>query len=395
MAVTRPARSIATALVGTILAALPVFLFGGLATLVRTDLGFGVQGIGLVVAAYFTVSSLASVPGGRIGERYGARRAILGGAAISAIALIAMGLAQGGLQLGAAIAVAGVGNAVIQPAANLLLTQHIASDRRGLAFGIKQSAIPGSALLGGLAVAAAGESLGWRGAFWAASALAVIVALITPGDVLRGGRRTDPGVPRHVHRISTSLVLLAAAAGFSTAAANSVASYLVEYGVWSGLTASQAGLVLAGGSALGIVSRVLMAWQADLRGGEQLRVVAVLMGGSGIGYLLLATAVTPGVLVLGTAVAFLTGWGWNALFIYSVVTLNPNTPAASTGVTQGGAYAGSVIGPAAFGYAVGAFGFQGAWMGLVVCSAAAASFIAAAQRSVRTEHGAGSAAPSR
>jgi cyanate permease len=108
------------------------------------------------------------------------------------------------------------------------------------------------------------------------------------------------------------------------------------------------------------------------------------MGGSAIGYLLLATG-APALLVIGAGVAFFTGWGWNALFIHSVVTLNPDAPAASTGVTQTGGFAGSVVGPAAFGYAVGAFGFSWAWLGLVVCSAAAASFVTAARRRVRTE----------
>ncbi|MPZ72612.1 MAG: MFS transporter [Nitriliruptorales bacterium] len=381
----RPARAVATALVSTIVAALPAFLFGGLAALVRRDLGFGVQGIGVAVAGYFAVSALASIPAGRIGERIGARRGILGGAFVSGATLLAMGAARSGWQLGIALACGGIGNALIQPAANLLLTQHVPAHRRGLAFGIKQSAIPASALLGGLAVATAGETLGWRGAFVAGAGLALVVPLLTPQEEgLAVLHRTEH---RHLPHISGGLLLLAAAAGVSTAAANSMSSYVVEYGIETGLTPASAGFVLMAGSAAGLVSRVVIAWQSDHRPGEHLRVVAVLMGTAAIGYLVLAASVAPALLVVGALVAFMTGWGWNALFIYSVVRLHPTTPAASTGVTMGGGFSGSVFGPAAFGYIVGALGFRQAWTAAALCAVAAAVFIVLGRRRIRHERG--------
>ncbi len=382
---TQPVRAVLTALVGTVLAALPVFLFGGLAALVRRELGFGVQGIGLAVAGYFAVSALASVPCGRIGERVGARRAILVGAVVSGLTLLGMGVARSGLQLGAALAFGGIGNALTQPAANLLLTQHVPTRRRGLAFGIKQSAIPASALLGGLAVATAGQTLGWRGAFLAGVLLVFVVGLLTPSEQRTADGETEqrPAIPG----ISLGLVLLAAAAGASTAAANSMSSYLVEYSVENGLSFATAGVVLMAGSAAGLISRLAIAWQSDHRPGEHLRVVALLMGGAAVGYLVLASAVAPALLVVGALIAFMTGWGWNALLIYSVVRLYPTAPAASTGVTMGGGFAGSVFGPALFGYTVGAFGFSAAWIGAAVCSAAAALFIAAGRRRISRERG--------
>ena len=377
-----PVRASVTALVSTIVAALPAFLFGGLAALVRRDLGFGVEGIGLAVAGYFAVSALASIPAGRIGERIGARRGILIGATVSGLTLLGMAASRNFWQLGIALALGGVGNALIQPAANLLLTQHVPIRRRGLAFGVKQSAIPASALLGGLAVATAGETLGWRGAFVVAAALAMVVPLLIPRETASASpHATRAPLPR----ISAGLVLLAAAAGASTAAANSLSSYIVEYGIETGLTASRAGLVLMAGSAAGLVSRVVIAWQSDHRPGEHLRVVAVLMGAAAVGYLVLASSVAPSLLVLGALIAFVMGWGWNALLIYSVVRLYPTAPAASTGVTMGGGFGGSVFGPAAFGYLVVAFGFREAWIGAAACALAAAIFVALGRRRISTE----------
>jgi MFS family permease len=379
---TLPRRAVVTALVGTIVASLPVFLFGGLATLVRRDLGFGVASIGVAVAAYFAASSLASPPGGRIGERLGPRRAILGGAAVNALALLGLGFSRNLVHVGVALAVGGVGNAVIQPAANLLLTQHVGDGHRGLAFGIKASAIPASALLGGLAVAAAAEGLGWRGAFWAAALIAAVLPLVTPRDLPR--EPTDRARRRQLHRITVGLALLAAAAGFGNAAANSLSAYLVEYGVSRGMSPSDAGLVLAAGSAVGLLSRIGLAWRADRRGTRKLRLVALLMGAGGAGFLLLATAASPAMIVIGTLVAFLTSWGWAALFIYSVVQLHPRAPAASTGVTQSGAFAGSLIGPPLFGYVVATSGFEQGWLALTAATLAGATLIAAARRRMET-----------
>ena len=379
----RPARAAVTALVSTIVAALPAFLFGGLAAVVRSDLGFRVEGIGIAVGGYFLVSTLASVPAGRIDERIGARRGILTGVTVSGIVLIAMALAPNVWLLGTALAVGGFGNALVQPAANLLLTQHVPAHRRGLAFGIKQSAIPGAALLGGLALATAGDTIGWRGSFMAAAALSLVVPLLTPSErwtspVRRAERQPLPAISR-------GLMLLAAAAGASTAAANSMTSYLGEFGLSIGLTKSAAGLVLMAGSGAGLISRVVIAWQSDHRPGEHLRVVGVLMGTAAVGYLLLAATVAPSLVVIGALIAFVMGWGWNALLIYSVTRLYPSAPAASTGVTMGGGFSGSVFGPALFGYLVGSFGFRSAWIAAAGCSIAAAVFVAFGRRRISSE----------
>ncbi len=67
----RPVRASAGAVVTTVACVLPVFLLGGLAVQMGTDLGFSPAGLGLAVSVYFGVSALASVPSGRLVERYG------------------------------------------------------------------------------------------------------------------------------------------------------------------------------------------------------------------------------------------------------------------------------------------------------------------------------------
>ena len=50
------------------------------------------------------------------------------------------------------LALAGVANSIVQPAINLFMADQVPPDRQGLAFGIKQSGIPGAVLLSGLAL---------------------------------------------------------------------------------------------------------------------------------------------------------------------------------------------------------------------------------------------------
>lgn len=64
-------RPVAGAVTTTTVSVLPVFLTGGLAVQISAELGFDPSGLGLVVALFFGVSALASLPGGWLVERFG------------------------------------------------------------------------------------------------------------------------------------------------------------------------------------------------------------------------------------------------------------------------------------------------------------------------------------
>src|SRR5919106_2984679 len=72
-------------------------------------------------------------------------------------------------------AVAGLGNALAQPAANQALAYGIPRGRQGLAFGVKQAAIPLASLLAGLDIRTVALSAGWRVAFVAGGMLPILV----------------------------------------------------------------------------------------------------------------------------------------------------------------------------------------------------------------------------
>lgn len=340
---------------------LPAFLTGGLAVQIRGEMGFGTAALGLAVGLFFITSSLGSAPLGRVVERIGASRAMRLAAAASAASLLGVALLAGSwMTLVACLLLGGLANAVSHPATHLSLAREVPAGRQGLSFGIKQSAIPAATLLAGLAVPGLALTFGWRWAFAGGAALALAVALLVgPGRPGSDARRLEEARAGDV-RVAP-LVLLALGIGLGSTAATPLGAFIVESSVAAGLAEASAGLLLAFGSAFGIMVRVTLGYLADGMEGGRLRLVAAMLGLGVVGFALLATGAS-GLLVLGTALAFGAGWGWPGLFNFAVVRVNPGAPAAATGITQTGASGGAALGPLLFGVVVEVGSYGVAWL---------------------------------
>lgn len=377
-------RALSFAVLGTGLGVLPVYLLGGLAVQLRADLGFTEAQLGLAISAFFATSALASVPAGRLVERTGAVRGMMAALAISVTSMALMGSARGWAPLVAGVALGGLSNAVAQLAANLALTQAVPSCHQGLGFGVKQAAVPAASVLAGVAVPLVAVPLGWRSAFFIGAALAVVVTLWGPRPATAAVlARPKRGPLRAGDAPLLPLLVLAAAGAFGTAAANSLAAFLVESSVSRGVRPATAGVLLAVGSGVGVTVRVLAGWAADHRDGGHLRVVAMLMATGTVGLGLLAVAGTAPRILLGAVLAFGSVWGWNGVFNLAVIRRNPRAPAAATGITQAGLYLGGVVGPTAFGRSVELWSYAAAWSGLAVASMLAAGGILAGRALLR------------
>jgi predicted MFS family arabinose efflux permease len=227
-------------------------------------------------------------------------------------------------------------------------------------------------LLAGLAVPLVAMTVGWRWAFAGAAALALCVALLVPkGEKRDTTRRVKDARAGDVSL--APLVLLALGIGLGSAAANPLGAFVVESAVAAGIGMGAAGLLLALGSAAGIVVRVVFGYLADRLNSGRLRLVAGMLGVGTVGFVLLASGSAP-LLVVGVTIAFAAGWGWPGLFNFAVVKSNPGAPAAATGITQTGASSGAAVGPLAFGLLVEEISFATAWLtsGAVAVLAAAA-----------------------
>ncbi|MGH9247126.1 MAG: MFS transporter [Acidimicrobiales bacterium] len=353
-----PAATLAAATLSITLAALPVFLLGALAVFVRDELGFAEARLGAAASVYYLASALASVPGGRLAERLGARRSIGVAAAGTAAATLGIALvATSWSRLVGCLVVAGAANGVALPATNLTLARRIPASRQGVSFGLKQSSGPIATLVAGLSVPALGLTMGWRWAFAFAGGAAVILA-----TAALGGRPGPHQAARRDGDVPTGpLVLLSLAAASAVVAGSALGAFFVESAVANGIPTAVAGSLLAGGSVLGVVARVAWGWVGDLRPSGHLRLVGLLQASGALGFALLGPARSYLVLIPATVLVFCAGWAWPGVFNFAVVRRSPGAPAAASGVTGMGQFAGGIVGPLGFGALVEWSSYVAAW----------------------------------
>ncbi|RLP85784.1 MFS transporter [Micromonospora sp. BL4] len=374
---TRPIRASAGAVLTTVACVLPVFLLGGLAVQMGADLGFSPAGLGLAVAVYFGVSALASVPSGRLVERFGPALVARCGIVLAAGSMLAMAvLARSYPVLVALLALSAAANALGQLASNAALAQHVPTRRQGLSFGVKQAAIPVSTLLAGVAVPTIALTAGWRWAFVAAAGAALTTLPAVPRQLPGRARRADA---KRAGRATTALVVIGVAATLAAAAANALGTFLVDSAAARGLSPGLAGLTLTLGSAVCVAARVGAGWLADRRTSGHVALIAAMLvvGAGGLGLLAL-TGTVP--LVVGVVLGFGLGWAWPGLVNFAVVRLHPQAPAAATSITQTGVYAGGCLGPLSLGPLAAHLGYPAMWTTAAVSMLLAAALMLVGSR---------------
>ena len=377
-----------------VIAVIPAFLTGALAVGMRADLRFGPAALGLGVSWFFVTASVSATPMGQLVERLGTRRSLMVGATASGMALLTISLAPSFPWILAGMTAGGIGNAITQPAVNASLSRRIPLARLGLAFGVKQSAIPMATLLGGLAVPTLAVLLGWRGAFGVATgAAAMAVVVAWRGGDAGGGTPVRP-TRRRVRDMPEvrSLAILGVGGLLGAAAATSLGVFLVDAAVVGGMQEARAGLLFALVSACGLVARVTLGWYADVRPARsRYGTIAVLLSIGAPGYVLLTLGSTPLYLV-GAFFAYGAGWAWPGLFHFAVVSQNPVSPAAATGVVQTGMSLGAGLGPLVFGWVAERAGYETAWFVAAALSLASAAVLLAGRAHLRRTRRTASAA---
>lgn len=360
-----PAATVSAAAAATALGVLPVFLLGALVVQVRADVPLSKAALGLSVSGFFALSALASPSAGRLVERVGAGRGMALGGLASALSMTTAGLAGHWTVLACGVTLGGLANATGQVAANLALAQAVPPHRQGVAFGIKQAAVPAATAVAGLAVPVAGLTVGWRWAFLVGAVLPLVFAtwaLRSPGLRSRTAvSRRRRGVRRRADMTLHALAVLAFSGALGTFAANTLAAFLVDATVSGGFAPGHAGVLLAVGSLSSVVVRVAVGSFVDARSFPLLPLVSMMLAAGAAGLVGLSVTTNPTLVVVAAVVSYLGIWGWNGVFTLAIVRANPSAPAAATGVTQAGLYCGGVVGPSVFGYLAGTAGYDVAW----------------------------------
>lgn len=377
-----PAWTIGGASLLTTLGTLPVFLLASQSVLVRDELGFGARLFGVAVGTFFAAAAVTAVLAGMVADRVGRRASTIAAGALSATGCLGVGLGAGEWwSLAVLMAVLGMANAACQVTANLAMARSVPPHRRGLGFGVKQSAIPLAIVLAGLAVPSVTAAYGWRPTYVAcgcAGLLAVLVGLARrPAPASVG---LDVGVVEAPDRPPMPALLVSMVAiALGSASANSLGSFVASWGFEVGLTLSEAGVLMAVGSALNIAARLLSGGLADRRHGRNLPIVAAQMLVGGLALALLSVP-DPTTYVAAAVLAFAVGWSWPGLMLYAVVRIGRDSPATASGVVQAGAFAGGAAGPLLFGVLVAEVGYEASWRVAAAVFIGAAALVAVARR---------------
>lgn len=356
------------AIAATTCGLLGVFATSALAPLLREDGIVTPAGLGIATAVFFGVSAVIAPVGGRLADRFGSVRVMRVALVVTAASLLVVAVGvQGWQSLAAALGCAGATNGAIQPSTNRYISRLVAPDRQGVAFGVKQAAIPMAILLGGLAVPAAAYVSGWRSIFYAGAALSLVVALTvrvpsTPGRPPPVRPSTAAVTARAAPPLPTAaLIVLASGWALASAGANALGAFFVLGAVEAGFFTVTAGLLAVLGSVASIASRIGLGVVADRRHGSGFGVVAAMTAAGAFSVALLATG--QGWSFLLTAiVGYGVGWGWAGMFNYGIVRTSPGRPGRTTGITQAGAGTGACLGPLAFGAVLTHTGYGPAWL---------------------------------
>ncbi|MBM9464195.1 MFS transporter [Aeromicrobium sp. YIM 150415] len=379
-----------TGVVWTMVAAsLPPFLIGTIAIQIGRSFSFTPAQLGLSVAAYYIVSAALSPIGGHLVALLGPQNSLRLAAAGSSVGLAAVALASSAEAVIIALAFLGLPNCLVQPSSNHVLST-IDQPRRGLAFGLVQSAIPLATLTSGLLLAVFGNAASWRPAIWIVVALTLVAQLVIPAGPRRPARATRPGegpAPAQIQAGGSLLMIgLVLGAFLASFAATTLPSFVAVTGEELALSPTTIAAAQITGSLACISVRIVVAWRGGRRDGPgALSLVAWLLALGSVGYLLIAWGVAW-TYVAGVVLAYALGWGWNGLFNLSVTYARPDRIAAATGMTQGGVFFGGVCGPLVFAAIAGEGPFGPSWTVIAGAALLAAATLWLAQRHwTRTE----------
>lgn len=362
----RIAKDVIAAITASTSTSLAVFLTGALAIQMRSSLHFGADAFGFAISIYYIGAALGSIPFGRLAEAVGGIRIMRPTAVCAAFMLLVVAIeVHSWIALVVVLFFAGIFSAAMQTSTNLFLARRIPGNRQGFAYGLKQAAIPFSALLGGLAVPWVALTIGWRWAFVGAAGISIVAALIIPRSQVSlatyRARHKIIGPPEDLR----PLMIMGIGFGLSVFAATGLTAFLVTSGVAGGLAKSSAGFVAGIAGATALIIRILSGIFADRRGKGHFKVVAIMLCIGFIGFLGLAIGMGTGIkwlFVSGAVLAFGAGWGWNGLFNYAVIVTHQRAPARATGITQVGGRLAGVFGPVVFGLIVAHGSFAYAWL---------------------------------
>jgi sugar phosphate permease len=321
----------------------------------RYDLSLG--RVGVLISASLAGSVVSLVPWGLLADRIGERLALLVGVGACGLALLAGAETHGFWALLVCLLLAGFAGASVQSASGRAVMYWFAPNERGLALGIRQTAIP----IGGFATALALPPIVRAGGVdWGIRTLGIAcvtsacVGWLLVRDATRDDEHIEEGPPplrdKRIWQMSVGSALVLAPqmciVGFTVL-------FLHKQ---RGLSTAEAGYVLAAVQALGIGARIAAGHFSDARGSrlEPLRAIALALTAATVvaGVLLSAPLrlLIPALVLCGVI-----SMSWNGLSFAAAAELAGRARSgAAIGLQQSLLNASGAVYPGAFGVLVAA-----------------------------------------
>jgi sugar phosphate permease len=315
--------------------------------LARVGIVLGAVNVGLVVTL---------IGWGVLADRLGERVTIAVGLTGAAVALVAAGHAGGFASLVALLGLAGALGGCVQSGSGRAVMAWFAATERGLALGIRQTAVPAGGFAAALALPAIADAYGLEWAF-AALALGALVGAAVAALALRdaGGDELEGKLGRPLR--DGWLWLLCGGSTLYLAAQVSVLGFVVLFlHRERGFSTGEAAAVLAGIQALGAAARIGAGRWSDHLGRRvgPLRTLGVALGISMAAAAALVGA-PPWVLVPALLVAGTLGLSWNGLsYTAAAERAGAARSGAAIGVQQTALALGGIVVPVAFAAVVDA-----------------------------------------
>ena len=155
---------------------------------------------------------------------------------------------------------------------------------------------------------------------------------------------------------ATGILLLALAFCLGTIVATAAGTFYVSSSSLVDSSPGRAGLLVAAGSVLALVTRVVLGVVADRRSGSP-RTGGLLLA---IGALAMAS-IHPAAWFAASALVFVELSGWPGLLLLAVVRVWRTASAPATAKLGTGAYVGGAVGPLMFGAVADHSGFRASW----------------------------------
>ncbi len=339
----------------------------------RAGYGLSLPGLGLLLAASTAGLLLTVIAWGRASDRLGERAVMAAGLVVAAAALAIAPLMRRPVPLGLVLVLAGAGAASVNAASGRAVLTWFGPARRGLAMGVRQTAVPVGAGLGAVVLPPITRAHGLAAAYLTLAAFSLVAAVAVwawirePAAVPGPQPPTNapsgvPPKPAGTGAVLRDPVLVRLALGSALLVIPQfvIVAFSVELlHERGGLSPGAAAVVLAVAQGTGGAGRLLAGWWSDRVGSrlQPLRLIAITVAA---GFAGLAGAVFAPVAVLVVGLVAVAGVviSWNGLAFTAAGELAPPGRAGTAlGAQNSACFVSATLTPPAIGAVITVVGW--------------------------------------